>query len=377
MARDVVRLREVEHDEVSIHTKLELAAFFLAALRARAADRRHHERGLCRDGGRVAGFALGHQRRGLDLLKEVVVVVGCDRVGAEADVHAGLHHAHYIGTAGSKLQIADRAVRGGDVPLGEQAHILLRQPDAVRRDGGYVEKMMAVEQLRGRQPVFFDALVMLALRLGEVHLHAELFIDGKLAQRVPQLIGRCIFRVDGRLNFDAPIVIALPLVAQGDQLLTGGEFFKVKVVAEEHRHAARNIRLDPALGHGLADRVAVIVHVGHRRHTEAQTLRDRQLRRRLDRAVVQMGLAREDIVVQPFLQFEVVRVAAQNRHRQMGVAVDQARHEHHAAAVDDGLRLLLGRFFPEIADLSVRHAEKAVRPDRHAVVHGDDGNMGE
>ena len=218
---------------------------------------------------------------------------------------------------------------------------------------------------------------MLALRLGEVHLHAELFIDGKLAQRVPQLIGRCIFRVDGRLNFDAPIVIALPLVAQGDQLLAGREFFKVKVVAEEHGHSARNIRLDPALGHGLADRVAVIVHVGHRRHAEAQTLRDRQLRRRLDRAVVQMGLAREDVVVQPFLQFQVVSIAAQNGHRQVRVAVDEARHEHHAAAVDDGLRLLLGRFFPEIADLSVRHAEKAVRPDGHPVVHRDDGNMGE
>ena len=377
MARDVVRLREVEHDEVSIHTKLELAAFFLAALRARAADRRHHQRGLCRDGGRVAGFALGHQRRGLDLLKEVVVVVGCDGVGAEADVHAGLHHAHHIGTAGSKLQIADRAVRGGDVPLGEQAHILLRQPDAVRRDGGYVEKMMAVEQLRGREAVFFDALVMLALRLGEVHLHAELFIDGKLGQRVPQLIGRGILGVDGGFNFDAAVVIALPLVAQRNKLLAGREFFKVKVVAEEHRHAARDVRLDAGLRHGLADGVAVVVHVGNRRHAEAQTLRDRQLRRRLDRAVVQMGLAREDVVIQPLLQFEVVRVAAQNRHRQMGVAVDQARHEHHAAAVDDGLRLLLGRFFPEIADLSVRHAEKAVRPDRHAVVHGDDGNMGE
>ena len=218
---------------------------------------------------------------------------------------------------------------------------------------------------------------MLALRLGEVHLHAELFVDGKLGQRVPQLIGRGILGVDGGFNFDAAVVIALPFIAQGDQLLTGGEFFKVELVAEEHRHAARDVRLDAGLRHGLADGVAVVVHVGNRRHAEAQTLRDRQLRRRLDRAVVQMGLAREDVVIQPLLQFEVVRVAAQNRHRQMGVAVDQARHEHHAAAVDDGLRLLLGRFFPEIADLSVRYAEKAVRPDRHAVVHGDDGNMGE
>ena len=173
-------------------------------------------------------------------------------------------------------------------------YILLRQPDAVRRDGGYVEKMMAVEQLRGREAVFFDALVMLALRLGEVHLHAELFVDGKLGQRVPQLIGRGILGVDGGFNFDAAVVIALPLVAQRNKLLTGGEFFKVKVVAEEHRHSARDVRLDAGLSHGLADGVAVVVHVGNRRHAEAQTLRDRQLRRRLDRAVVQMEMCIRD-----------------------------------------------------------------------------------
>ena len=119
-----MRLREIEQNQVCVHAELNLPALLFAPLRLRAADRRHHERGLRRNRGRVARFRLGHQRAGLDLLEEVEIVVGRDRVRAEADVHAGFHHAHHVGAAGSELQVAHRAVHRAHAALGEELHVL-------------------------------------------------------------------------------------------------------------------------------------------------------------------------------------------------------------------------------------------------------------
>ena len=159
VARDEVRLREVEHDEVSIHTKLELAALCsrpcarapqtVAIISAASAG----------DGGRVAGLALGHQRRGLDLLKEVEVVVGCDGVGAEGRRSCRPSpcpsHRHSRRRASDcspgNARRRRAAWRAGAYP----PRVSQTQCAATVR---YVEEMMAVEQLRGRQPVSFDAL---------------------------------------------------------------------------------------------------------------------------------------------------------------------------------------------------------------------------
>ncbi len=46
------------------------------------------------------------------------------------------------------------------------------------------------------------------------------------------------------------------------------------------------------------------------------------------------ALRREDMVVQPFFQGQVVSQAAEKRHRQMGVGVDQPRQDDAAAGVD-------------------------------------------
>ena len=126
VARNQVRLREVQQNQIRVHTELDLPALFFAPLRLRAADRCHHERGFRRNGGGVAGFCLCHQRARLDFLEEVEVVVGCDRVGAEADVHTRLDHAHHIRAAGGKLQIAHRAVHRAHAPLGKKLHVFLR-----------------------------------------------------------------------------------------------------------------------------------------------------------------------------------------------------------------------------------------------------------
>ena len=247
---------------------------------------------------------------------------------------------------------------------------------AVRGGDAGAKYMVAVKKLRGREPVFFHALVVLLFRLRQVELQTEMVVDSVLRQRVPELIGGRVLRVDGRFDLNAPVIVAVPLFVQRHQLLTGGEALKIKIVAEEHTRAAAEVHLHAALGKRLRLRLGKIVHLRNARHAEAQALRDAEQRRRLDAARVEPVLARENVVVQPACERYVVRVAAQDRHRQMRMRVHQSRHEHHAAAVDNSLRLLLRRFFGEPRNFAVRHADERVRPETHPRIHRQHGDVG-
>ena len=209
-----------------------------------------------------------------------------------------------------------------------------------------------------------------------MHLHADAFIDGKLGECVPELIGGGILGVDGRFDLDSAAIKIVPLVLECHQLLTGGEFLKVKIVSQEHRRAAGDIRLHAGFCNDVADIVAEVIHVGHACYAEFQTFRDRQRRRRAHAPAVEPVFAREDIVVEPFLQLQIVCIPAQQLHRKMRVAVDQSRHQDHTGRVDDLRGLFLRGVLAEIADFAVGHADKGVGPDRHPLVHRDDADMG-
>ena len=69
----------------------------------------------------------------------------------------------------------------------------------------------------------------------------------------------------------------------------------------------------------------------------------------------ELALDRHHVAHQPDVQAQVVGQAAQQRHRRVGVRVDQAGHQHLAAAVDDlGRRKLC--------------AQLRLGPDRHDVI---------
>ena len=182
--------------------------------------------------------------------------------------------------------------------------------------------------------------------------------------------------MDGRFDLDAAIVIVVPLVLECNKLLAGREGIEAEIIPKEHGRAAGDIGLDAGFGYSLADLVAEVIHIRHARRAEAQRLGDGERRCGLDGAAVEPVFAREDIVLEPVLQIEVVRVAAQQVHRQVRMAVDEAWHQDHAGGVNDLLRLLLGRFFGHIGDLSVRDADERVLPERHLLVHRDDIDMG-
>ena len=132
--------------------------------------------------------------------------------------------------------------------------------------------------------------------------------------------------MDGRFDLNAAIVIVVPFVLERDQFLAGREGVKAEIIAQEHGRAAGNIGFDSGLCHSLANLVAEVIHIRHARRAEAQRLGKRKRRGRLDGAAVEPVLARENIVLQPVLQIQIIGIAAQQVHRQVCMAVDEARH---------------------------------------------------
>ena len=182
--------------------------------------------------------------------------------------------------------------------------------------------------------------------------------------------------MDGGFNLDASVVIAVPFVLEGHHLLAAHVLFKVEVLAEEGQGAG-NVGLYARFGHGLSHLVAEEIHIGHGGGAEAQRFGDGQESRRLDAASVQLILRGEDVFVQPLVQLHVVGIAAHGRHGQMGVAVDEAGHQHHALAVDDLGRMLLRRLAGEVADFAVGDADKGRKQHPQILIHGHNGDVRE
>ena len=181
--------------------------------------------------------------------------------------------------------------------------------------------------------------------------------------------------MDGGLHPDAAVVVAVPFAVQLHELHAGGVGLHVEFVGEQGG-APGNVGLDAALRRRLGDLVAEIVHVRHRGGAEAQALGDGQQARRLHRPGVETVLPGKNVVVEPGAQIIAVGKAPQDGHGQMGMAVDEARHEHHAGAVDDLFRLLLRGAQADVADFPVGNAHKGVGIDVHLRVHGDAGHVG-
>ena len=266
---------------------------------------------------------------------------------------------------------------GGDLPLRQKLPVAFFQPDTVGGDAAVVEDVMAVQHLGRGQAVLLLAALVLVLRLGEVDVHGKIVVVSILGDGLPEGIRGGVLGVDGGVHLDTAVVEVVPLLMEGYHLAAALVRFKVEVVLVKEQSAPGDIGLDAALGHGLGDLVAEVVHLRDGGDAKAQALGDGELGGSLDAAAVEPVLPGEDAVVQPLVEGQVVAIAPEDGHGQVDVAVDEARHQHHAGAVHDGLGPFLGSLFGKIADLAVGDADEGVQQDAHLLVHGDDGDIGE
>ena len=162
---------------------------------------------------------------------------------------------------------------------------------------------------------------------------------GVARKTFPELIVAGIFGVDARVDFDAPVLEAVPLVHHPYQFLTLLVGLKVKVLVGVNEAVAGKgqIGLDAGLGHRLGGGVGIVIKVRNGGDAEAQALGDGQKRGGFRAAGVHLGL-----LLQQRLQrlgvAQIVGIAAQASGGQVGVAVHKTGDGNHAGAVDDGFR---------------------------------------
>ena len=203
-------LGEIQRHQIGVHAELDHAAFGFPMLRPCAADRRHHQRRLRGQRLGIQARALCHQRCRTNLLEHIQIVVRGGRIRAKGDIHARLDHVLDLCTARGKLEIRAGIVDGGHLALSQQTHILRFEPHAMRRNRRRVKNVVAVEHLRGRQPVALLARLVLGFRLGQVDVHPDTLVDRVFAQSVPSAVIRGVFAVNGGFDLDSAVVIAVP-----------------------------------------------------------------------------------------------------------------------------------------------------------------------
>ncbi len=127
--------------------------------------------------------------------------------------------------------------------------------------------------------------------------------------------------------------------------------------AVEHGQPAAQVAFDAALEDGFGHAVQEKVHIGKRHRARGQHLRDGDQRAVIRGFVAQLVLKREHLFVQPALQRQVFRIAAQQRHGRVAVHVVKAGQQQAVAAVIGLAEVLRRGGTADIGDAAVPHAD--------------------
>ncbi len=163
------------------------------------------------------------------------------------------------------------------------------------------------------------------------------------------------------------LVPARVLVVEGEHgvepLGPGAEVLPAGRVDDAGRdHAAQAGHQD-----GVEDRLLERVHLAGRRDAEPQQLGAGERHPPEDVVARQPRLARPEDLAQEAVEVDVLRRAAEERHRRMAVDVDETGHEEAL----DALLIALGR--ADAHDPPVDRLDRARPVDGHRLVAGNDG----
>ena len=76
------------------------------------------------------------------------------------------------------------------------------------------------------------------------------------------------------------------------------------------------------------------IHIEDRRHAAGQIFQNRQLRQMIDHLPVHPCLDRKNLLREPLVERQIVRIRAKQGHTGMGMGILKARHQKIALAVD-------------------------------------------
>ena len=244
---------------------------------------------------------------------------------------------------------------------------------------GAVPHAVFVENLEGGQPVVAGhALLVLRFRLGQVDVDAKPLIPGDSGQILPHAGGQeaGVLPVDGHVDGNLTVTGPVPPLRQSQRLGAGDKLRRVGNLLKDGDPPGQ-IHVQAGIQHSLRHIVAEVVHIREGGDAVGDHLRRRQPGARPDGLRGQLGLHREDILVQPGLQVVAAAVAPHQGHGGVAVGVHQTGHQYLPAAAVDDLTVVPGGGGTggEGGDLSVLHHQMGVLQHVAALVHGDDGEI--
>ena len=200
----------------------------------------------------------------------------------------------------------------------------------MRRQHSKIEQPRLVHHLERALAMLLEATVDLVERLIHVHVDFRAALRRRLRDLL-QIIERA--GVDGMRsehNRHSSVRLPMPFVEQRRPRVQSS-------VAVEYpdqsltQHAAH-----AALVNDLRDLLhAWSVHVGERCRPRADHLDRRQRRAPINIGALHLRLDWPDMIIEPIHQRKVVGITPQQRHRRMGVRIDQSRRRKFVPTVND------------------------------------------
>ncbi len=192
-----------------------------------------------------------------------------------------------------------------------------------------------------------EAVLDLPLGLGEVDLDRQVALGAELADPAQRLLADRVDRVRGEGGGD---LRAVP--GERARGCEGGLAQLLRAAVEvEERGADR--RPDPGVADRTRGRLWVPVHVPEAGGAAAQHLGAGEASAPVDVLDGELRLDRPDLLFQPRHQRQVAAGTAEERHRRVGVAVDQRRQQVRTTGVDRLVAGLGGDVGPDRRDRPV------------------------
>ena len=294
-------------------------------------------------------------------------------IGSQADRHVCTQVGGYRRGATGELHVAFRVVRDSDAPRLEHRDVGVRDPHTVRPEHTGTEEAEAVEICDGRRFEAFLRRLYFVVRFGEMDQRWHVIALRELARGLERWTIECVHRVRSDGRCDQGVIL------EGfDECLGAHQRIGRRLGIRDEKlddslsqHAAEAGRLRRR-GHFLLE----VVHIGERRGARLNHLERREPRagaHELRRDG--LGFGREDVLVQPLAEREVIGKPAEQHHGCVGVRVDETRQHDLARAVDGvAASELLGDVVGGIDGDNVGAIDRDRAVGNHAVarIHGHD-----
>ena len=199
------------------------------------------------------------------------------------------------------------------------------------------------------------AFLVLGLRFGKVDVHTRAARLGLRRDRLDHLGRRGILAVDAQVGQQAAAVHPVPLIQQAQVVAVSGGLLVVAVI--KHGQPAAQAALDTAFQNRFGHAVQEKVHIRERHRARGKHLRDRKLGAVIRGLVTQLILKRKHPLVQPALERQVFRIAAQQCHGRVAVHIVKPGQQQPVAAVIDFSVVLLRGRLPDVVDHAVLYAD--------------------